>query len=103
MSRTPGYWHTGNDVLDLGASMKVYGNDGIPVAYCYHRELDRSRDECIANANFAATAPELLAACKLLIYILERNPPRSDPDGIHAVAIAQARRAIAKAKGEPES
>ena len=86
-SHTPGPWHSRGSI--------VYNDAGWAVANAviYHGRYDQP--EMVANARIIAAAPLLLAALERAADWLEELPP---PHGREA--LAQAREAIAAAKGD---
>ena len=93
---TPGPWETGRpDMATLveGVDSKwIYAGDiYIAVASGCASE---NWDEVMANARLIAAAPELLAACELVLEVLDQDSVR-DSECFWLI-----KRAIAKAKGE---
>ncbi|MEI6313228.1 MAG: hypothetical protein WCJ49_06820 [Deltaproteobacteria bacterium] len=99
MKHTPGPWEQQNHyvVSDRYERLQVIarcgGQEKDPLNWACH-ETDT---ENIANALLLASAPELLEACKLLIYSIEHE---MEPHGRVADGIINARKAIAKAEGQ---
>ncbi|MFA5379870.1 MAG: hypothetical protein WC455_29190 [Dehalococcoidia bacterium] len=86
---TPGPW--GIDINSVGEYLISAGPIGTPVDYL---AVITNRKRSKANARLIAAAPELLEALAFCVEALEVEAP------IYRDHIAQARAAIAKAKGE---
>jgi len=85
-THTPGPWYY--------AGMRTIGGpDDRMVADCF--STNRPRETCEANARLIAAAPELLEACEQVALAAEYGNL-----GTNNSAVATARAAIAKAKGE---
>jgi hypothetical protein len=92
---TPGPWHrdaTEQTFHTKGLNLRA--PDGSSIAALFGSKSD----ECIANANLIAAAPDLLEALEYLLPIAEKNVETSF--GKDAIRIA--RSTIAKAKGETQ-
>lgn len=104
MSHTPGPWRAG-----IAGNHRVYGPDGTEhaglIAQVFSTGLPNTSGVARANANLIAAAPDLLAALEAAYDALSDMAKRAPELGItlgddDLKAIAQARAAIAKAKGE---
>ena len=84
MSHTPGPWKV------LVENHHIYAKDSYPVASATSH---RKSEERLANARLIAAAPDLLAACELMltVYGLKQEAPH---------AFETMRSAVAKARGE---
>jgi hypothetical protein len=98
-THTPGPWHIGQsrewDDGELHEQLAVYSAEGVKTAKV-ETWLKHCREESEANARLIAAAPELLAALKALLPILDNDSPlaRAYED---VGQLAQA--ALAKAEG----
>ena len=92
---TPGPWHAGG--------LTVYGGSGARLTVADTTccgSMTRAEDE--ANAQLIAAAPDLLAALDLLTQLAtsQLNQSATDFGLVNCDALAAARAAITKAKGE---
>lgn len=100
MTHTPGPWEL-DESLRGNSYTAISGEDWIELATVVTRmkSSDEYSPEGLANARLIAAAPELLAALEDM-FALFADHAQYDEDGHEAAAVAVARAAIAKAKGE---
>lgn len=100
-AHTPGPWLS-HDVNDGGPDCGMWVVD-LPedpeatVHRLYFGDMETNTGRDLANADIAAAAPDLLAACRGLLRVAEWSKYTAAPQ------LARARAAIAKATGEARS
>ncbi len=92
MSHTPGPWKAGKNNY-------VYDKDNVVVAEIYYWDDSGCRKEDLDNKMLVAAAPEILEALELIVNEWAPWCDSDDPGGNEALLV-NAKRVIAKAKGE---
>lgn len=104
MKHTPGPWQILARAADFYVTYSA-GDIRSHIATCYHSTLAPEHGSLEANARLISAAPELLAACEMLMRYdstVPEGPSGEIADGQKLIdAIRMAARAIAKAKGQP--
>ena len=109
VKHTPGPWGTANMTEGRCSTPQLYViSESEQIARISHiqghgRQGEAANiDERIANARLIAAAPELLAACKVLLRFVGDVPDPNDCEKIkaaHVAVMAIGRVAVAKAEG----
>ena len=111
MKHTPGPWHVGNEqdyqvdrYVKRAEWARIRGTDGGLVAkvesvHPTGKRQSTDFDVEHANANLIAAAPELLAACRDALFVLENITSLDFSNGGDAKVRKIIRDAIAKAEG----